>query len=231
MKKCTHGFTLIELLVVITIIAVLAGIALPVFSSVQERARATQDQNNLRQLGIATQTFLNDNDGVIFTKGAIWMAELQPKYLPAWKIFQSPFDSRASSENGATAPKSPVSYGLNGNTKNSALPNSIAGLSMDKITNPSAFILIAPAPDATTGSTPRFVGLADAAVTEFKGKSSPGGQAPATAGGTHSKRTRINVLFADLHTENMLWTTFLNSTVSSTDAVANLRWDPYTPYP
>ncbi len=66
MKNSPRAFTLIELLVVITIIAILASIALPVFSSIQEKARATQDMNNLRQLGIATQTYLNDNDGVIF---------------------------------------------------------------------------------------------------------------------------------------------------------------------
>ena len=100
MKKSLRAFTLIELLVVITIIAILASIALPVFSSVQEKARVTQDMNNLRQLGIATQTYLNDNDGVSFLpiSDEPWTKSLHPKYLPAWKIFQSPFDKRAPSE-------------------------------------------------------------------------------------------------------------------------------------
>ena len=106
---------MIELLVVITVIAILVSIALPVFSSVQEKARATQDMNNLRQLGIATQTYLNDNDGILFVPepaASPWMKSLHPKYLPAWKIFQSPFDKRAPSEDETTAP---VSYGINVN--------------------------------------------------------------------------------------------------------------------
>src|SRR5438067_13514318 len=97
----TRGFTLIELLVVIAIIAVLVSIAYPVYTSVQERARAAQDMSNLRQIGLATQMYMNDNDGVIFSStGGTWMSQLEPKYIPAWKIFESPFDKRAPSEVG-----------------------------------------------------------------------------------------------------------------------------------
>ena len=105
-NKATQSFTLIELLVVITVIGILALIAYPAYTSVQERAKATADMNNLRQIGLATQMYMNVNDGVIFSTAAgagTWMSQLEPKYLPAWKVFQSPFDTRASSEAGTSA--------------------------------------------------------------------------------------------------------------------------------
>jgi prepilin-type N-terminal cleavage/methylation domain-containing protein len=212
-----HAFTLIELIVVIAIIAILAGIAIPAFNSVYERAKVTKDLSNLRQIGAATQMYMNDNNGVLFTAGGIWMTQLHPKYLPVWKIFQSPFDKRAASELDANAP---ISYGLNGNPGSGS---SIAGLPMDRVANPSVFIMFAPAQDV--GATVAFSGGTGAAVTVYKNTN------PAALGGTHSSRTRINALFADLHSENIDWTTFINDTPSPTDPSANLRWNPYVPYP
>lgn len=51
------GFTLIELLIVITIIAVLAGIAIPVITSVMNKARETQARTVIKDLAVAVSAY------------------------------------------------------------------------------------------------------------------------------------------------------------------------------
>src|SRR5437773_2870436 len=67
-KMFSSAFTLIELLVVIAIIAILASIALPVFSSVQEKGKQTKDMSNGKQIALALKQFAIDNDGVFPNK-------------------------------------------------------------------------------------------------------------------------------------------------------------------
>jgi prepilin-type N-terminal cleavage/methylation domain-containing protein len=56
------GFTLIELLVVVAIIGLLTAILFPVFARAREKARQATCQSNLKQLGLAFQQYIHDND-------------------------------------------------------------------------------------------------------------------------------------------------------------------------
>jgi type II secretory pathway pseudopilin PulG len=222
------AFTLIELVIVIAIIIILAAIAIPSLNSALERAKVTKDLSNLRQIGLATQLYMNDNSGVFPGSATLtWMSqlELNQKYLSAWRVLESPFDKRTTSESGDVS--TAVSYGINANV----LPGNVA-ISADKITKPVTFIVFAPAQASTTTVT--FLGKANSAapgVTVFAQMSTPPG-ANAT-GGTHNNRTKINALCADWHVETMLWSgtgpAFTNTTDPGSDPDAPYRWSPSGP--
>jgi prepilin-type N-terminal cleavage/methylation domain-containing protein/prepilin-type processing-associated H-X9-DG protein len=96
------AFTLVELLVVIAIIAILAGIATPVYQHVIQSGRATACVSNLRQLGTALNLYLaehNQTMPVLAAGRASTGEDVQVidntlnAYAPNPKIFACPADT------------------------------------------------------------------------------------------------------------------------------------------
>ena len=210
------GFTLIELLIVMALIAILAALATRFFKSALDRAKATKDMSNLRQIGMAVQTYLNDNDQIL-PASAIWPGTtttpgLYQKYIATRKVFQSPFDKRTPAESDTA----PVSYSINHNIyfKLGTNPNVL------KIVSPSSTFLMAPNYPNATGDPAKIASWGASNTTNVPDL--PVGGAGETTG-THNNGRQINVLFCDWHTESV---TFGPSGTAGTFQNTATHWDP-----
>ncbi len=82
-----RGFTLLELLVSTAIVAVLAGLILTVVEQARSVAKKAYCANSLRQLGVATHSYLMDNDNKFFAYSTA---------APGGKLWYFGFESSSS---------------------------------------------------------------------------------------------------------------------------------------
>jgi len=90
------GFTLIELLVVIAIIAILAALLMPVLENGRGAARDTACLNNLRQIALATQSYLNAERAFppAWTGSTCrWMDLVKPYISKSSHVYRCPSDT------------------------------------------------------------------------------------------------------------------------------------------
>jgi len=124
-----RGFTLIELLVVIAIIAILAAILFPVYARLKEKARTIACVSNIKQLGIAFHSYLQDWDYALMpfsgerglATGQAWTDRLQP-YCKNVAIFGCPSSKYRFSYSMNARAGNDVDHGQN-NLTESAIKN------------------------------------------------------------------------------------------------------------
>jgi prepilin-type processing-associated H-X9-DG protein/prepilin-type N-terminal cleavage/methylation domain-containing protein len=208
------AFTLIELLVVISIIALLIAILLPALSSAKDSGRSVQCLSNLRQMNIAAQAYITENnesyppaywyDFASATKGCWDITTIDGQPVPGslWQsqdtmeIQQCPsFDG---DDNSGGDPYTGYNYNTSfiGGYRDFGAPDWVPSARGVDIQQPTVCAVFGDGEWASGAN--KFM---RAPIATARDSSSPAQRAAGTQGYRHLGST--NVAFADGHAENL----------------------------
>lgn len=180
------GFTLVELLVVMAILGLLAALLFPSARGAFRKTVMIDCMSDMRQMGIAIQMFVGDNDGMLpgTSHGVSWTNSLAA-YLGPHFIGRCPAVAKHRAR---------VTYGWN-----DCLVTNGVGLPIEACFTPGSTMVIAEL--ATNQSSEHFHfsgtrgGAARLTPNQFK-----------AAVNVEAHDTSANYLFVDGHVENLPWT-------------------------
>lgn len=95
MRKNRKGFTLIELLIVMAVLAILIGIAVPAFRGMQDSAKTTKAEGDLKLIKMALESYYISNN--VFPADLSSLLTASPKILD--KELSDPFEAAGTEYN------------------------------------------------------------------------------------------------------------------------------------